>query len=164
MHVSSHRNSMYIRTKPVGQDKGRLLREVAVIENEEELSSVLTKTLQRVRDTAGEVPQVALLQVVDEVAALIVESSDTDLTVKNVCPLGLLVPVKLTNDALVEPHVDASELNAGGKLTDGGLSSPSSFLQFNCRVSKEESHYFRRGFAHLQARIFFLPQFARENP
>lgn len=119
---------MYIRTKPVGQNKGRLLREVAVIKDEEELGSVLTETLQRVRDTAREVPQVTLLQVVDEVAALVVESSDSDLAVKDVGPLSLLVPVKLTNDTLVESHVDTSELNAGGKLTDGCLSGPSSFL------------------------------------
>jgi hypothetical protein len=46
--------------EPVSQDEGRLFREVARIEDEEELGSVLTKTLQGVRDAGGEVPEVAL--------------------------------------------------------------------------------------------------------
>lgn len=120
-------------TKPVRQDKGRLLGKVAVIENDEELGSVLTETLQRVRHTTGEVPQVTLLEVVDEVAALVVESSDAHLTVQDVSPFGLLVPVKLTDDALVESHVDSGKLDTGGELTDGRLSGPASFLQFRCQ-------------------------------
>lgn len=120
-------------TKPVGQDKGRLLGKVAVIEDDEELGSVLTETLQRVRHTAGEVPQVTLLQIIDEVAALVVESSDAHLTIKHVSPFGLLMPVKLTDDALVESHVDSGKLDTGGELADGCLSGPASFLQFRCQ-------------------------------
>jgi hypothetical protein len=49
--------------------------------------------------TAGEVPQVTLLEVVDEVAALVVERRDAHLAVENVRPLGLLVPVELADGA-----------------------------------------------------------------
>lgn len=85
------------------------------------------------RHTTGEVPEVTLLQVIDEVAALVVESSDAHLAIKHVGPFGLLVPVKLTDDALVESHVDSGELDTGGELTDGRLSGPASFLQFRCQ-------------------------------
>jgi hypothetical protein len=44
--------------EPVGEDKGRLFGKVAVVENQEELGAVLTKTLERVRNSAGEVPKV----------------------------------------------------------------------------------------------------------
>lgn len=55
---------------------------------------------------AGEVPQVALLEVLDEVAALVVERGDTDGAVEDVGPLSLLVPVQLADDALAQAHVD----------------------------------------------------------
>lgn len=77
---------------------------------------------------AGEVPQVALLEVLDEVAALVIESSDTYGAVEDVSPLGLLMPVQLADDALAQAHVDGGELARGGQLADGGLAGPSSFL------------------------------------
>lgn len=86
------------------------------------------------RHTAGEVPQVALLQIVDEVAALVVKRRNAHLSVEHVRPLGLLVPMQFANDALAQAHVDASQLARGGQLTDCGLAGPAAFLDLgeNC--------------------------------
>lgn len=75
-------------------------------------------------------PEITLLQVVDKVATLVVESCDADLAVKDIGPLGLLVPVELANDAFTEAHIDTCQLNTSRQLSDSGLSSPSSFLSF----------------------------------
>jgi len=101
---------------------------VAVVKDEQELGAVLAQALQGVGDAAGEVPQVALLEVVDEVAALVVEGRDADLAVEDVGPLGLLVPVQLADDAAVEAHVDAGQLDAGGQLAHRRLAGPAAFL------------------------------------
>jgi hypothetical protein len=61
----------------------------------------------------GEVPQIALLEIIHEAATLGVESSDADLAFKHVSPLGFLVPVQLTDDTLVETHVHAGQLLGG---------------------------------------------------
>lgn len=64
------------------------------------------------RNAAGEVPEIALLQVVHEVAALVVDGSHTDFSVQDVSPFGLLVPMELSYDPFVEPHVYGSQLHA----------------------------------------------------
>lgn len=38
------------------------------------------------------------------------------------------MPVQLSNDTLVETHVHTSQLNAAGKFSNGGLTSPPAFL------------------------------------
>lgn len=115
-------------TEPVRQDKGAFFREAAVVEDEQELGAILAQALQAVRHTAGEIPKVALLQVIHEVAALVVKRGDADPAVKDVRPLGLLVPVQLADDAFAQAHVDTGKLTRGGQLTDGGLAGPASFL------------------------------------
>jgi hypothetical protein len=96
--------------------------------------------LQRVRMSGWKVPQVALLEVVDEAAALGVKCSDADLALEHVSPLGFLVPVEFANDALVEAHVDTSELLARAKLANGSLTGPAAFFDANVRVRKRPAH------------------------
>lgn len=115
-------------TEPVRQDERALFGKVSIVKDEQELGTILTQALQTVWHTAGEVPQVTLLQVVDEVAALVVEGSDAHLAVKHVRPLGLLVPVELANDAFAQTHVDAGKLARSGQFTDRRLAGPATFL------------------------------------
>ncbi len=89
-----------------------------------------------VRHAAGEVPQIALLEIVDEVPAFVVDRSHADLAIQHVCPLGLLVPMQLADDPLVQAHIHTRQLDAGAQLADGRLSGPSTFLQLV--VSTEE--------------------------
>lgn len=50
---------------------------------------------------ASNKPEIALLDVIDKVASLVVNGGDTAAAIKDVCPFSFLVPVKLTNDPLV---------------------------------------------------------------
>jgi hypothetical protein len=54
---------------------------MTVIEDEKEFCAILAKTLERVRHTTGEVPEITLLEVINEIAALIINSSDADLAI-----------------------------------------------------------------------------------
>ena len=63
-------------TEPVSQQEGRLLGEVAIIKDQDELGAVGTKALQRVGNTAGEIPQVALVHRRDVVAPVLVHRRD----------------------------------------------------------------------------------------
>jgi hypothetical protein len=127
-------------TKPVGQHKGRLLGKVTVVKDEQEFGAVLAQALQRVGDAAGEVPQVALLEVAKVGASLVVEGGDADLAVEDVGPLGLLVPVQLANDARVEAHVDRGQLAASAELTDRRLAGPAALLDADVRVGEAPAH------------------------
>ena len=88
----------------------------------------------------GEVPEIALLQVVDEAAALGVESCDADLAFKDVGPLCFFVPVELADDTCFQAHVHTGKLLARAKLTDSGLTRPATFLDANVRVGKRPAH------------------------
>jgi len=57
--------------------------------------------------TGWEVPQIALFELVDEVATFEIQSCDTDLALENICPFSLDVPVEFTDHTLVKSHVDA---------------------------------------------------------
>jgi len=65
---------------PLVQEESRILRKVATVKDQEELGAVLAQALKGVRVARWEVPQIALLQVVDERTAFSVESCYADLT------------------------------------------------------------------------------------
>lgn len=93
-------------TEPVSQDESALLREATIVEYKQELCAIGAQALQAVGYAAREVPQVTLLEVLHEVAALVVERGDTHRAVKDISPLCLLVPMQLADDALAQAHVD----------------------------------------------------------
>jgi hypothetical protein len=125
---------------PVGEQEGGVLGEVAVVEDEEEFGTVRAQALQRVGVARWEVPQVALLKVIDKATALGVERGDADLAFKDVGPLGFLVPMKLADDAFVKTHVDTSKLLARTKLANGCLTGPAALFDSNVRVCKGPAH------------------------
>lgn len=51
---------------PFVKQKSRIFGETAIVEDEEELRSVLAQALQRVRVTGRKIPQIAFLEVVYE--------------------------------------------------------------------------------------------------
>lgn len=101
---------------------------MTIVEDEQELGAVGSKTLKGVRMAAWEVPQVTLLEVIDEVAAFLVKSCNPDFAFKDICPFSLDVPVKFSDHAFIKTHVHASKLNACWELSDGGLTCPATFL------------------------------------
>jgi hypothetical protein len=77
-----------------------------------------------------EVPEITLLQVVDETATLRVQRGDTNTAFQDIRPLGLFVPVELADDAFIETHVYTSQFDTDWQFPDGGLSRPSALLCF----------------------------------
>jgi len=109
--------------EPVGQQEGLVLREVAVVEHQQELAPLM-KALDRVRDAGGEVPQVAQTDVVDEVAPVLVDGADACTAGEHVGLFGLLVPMQLSDTAGFETHIHAGELGGNRQLAHGHLPRP----------------------------------------
>jgi hypothetical protein len=130
------KNSFGRVANPVGEEEGRVFGEIAVVEDEEELGAVGAETLERVGMARWEVPQVALFEIVDEATALGVEGGDADSAFEHVRPLGLLVPMKLADDAFVQTHVHAGKLLAHAELADGGLARPAALFDPDVRVGE----------------------------
>jgi hypothetical protein len=64
---------------PLIQEESRVLGEVATVKHQQELGPVLTQTLERVWVTRREIPQITLLQVIDEGTTIGVEGCNADL-------------------------------------------------------------------------------------
>ncbi len=62
--------------EPIGEQEGLFLREVAVVEDEQELAPVPLQSLDRVRDAGPEVPEVAFAYVILEGATALVGGGD----------------------------------------------------------------------------------------
>jgi hypothetical protein len=125
---------------PVREQEGRVLGEVAIVKDEEELSAIGAETLQRVGVARWEVPQVALLEIVDEAATLGVEGGDADLAFENISPFGFLVPMELADDPFIESHVHTGQFFAGAELADGRLTCPATLLDADVGVGKGPAH------------------------
>jgi hypothetical protein len=102
---------VYGRT--VADEERLVLGEVPVVEDEQELAPFL-ESLDGVRNAGREVPQVALADVGDEVATLLVDGRQARAAGEHERPLGLLVPVQLADSARLQAHVHAGELGRDG--------------------------------------------------
>jgi hypothetical protein len=106
-----------------GDQERLVLGEAPVVEDEEELAPLL-QALDGVRDAGRKVPQVALADVLDEVAPLGIDRSDARASGEHVGPLGLLVPVHLADASRLQAHVDPGQLRRDRQLARGHLASP----------------------------------------
>ena len=122
--------------EPVAEQERIVLVEIAIVEDKEELAPVRTKPLDRMGNAAGKVPEVADADVVDKVAALLVDRRDAGRSVKHVGPFRLLVPMKLANAAGVEPHVHAGDRFRYAKLARGDLTRPAAARLPHMRVGE----------------------------
>src|SRR5262249_58536676 len=83
--------------------------------------------LNRVRVSGREVPQIALPNVVDEVAPVLVDGGDAGRAGDHVGPLRLRVPVHLAHTAGVagiEAHVHPGDGGRARELAHGDLAAP----------------------------------------
>jgi hypothetical protein len=119
--------------EPVAEQEGVVLGEAAVVEHQQELAAVGLEPLDRMRAALGEVPDVADADVVDELAALLVDRGDAGAAVYHVGPFGGLVPMQLAHAAGVEPHVDAGDLLGDAELALGDLAGPAAALEPHVR-------------------------------
>src|SRR2546425_10645085 len=110
--------------EPVGEQEGLFLREVAVVEDEQELAPASFQALDRVRDAGPEVPEVAFAHIVLEGATVLVNGGDPGPALEHVSPLGRLVPVQFPDAASLEPHADAGDLGGDGEFPCRRLTAP----------------------------------------
>ena len=64
-------------SEPVADQKRAVFRKIAVIEGQQELTTVGIKTLNGVGDTRREVPKITLFDVIDEVLPLRIDGGDS---------------------------------------------------------------------------------------
>src|SRR5258706_10394571 len=93
-----------------GEKEGALFREVTVIEHQQELAAIRTKSLNGMGKTCGEQPQIALLHVVDEHCAVGIQNCDASAAVLHHRPLSCGVPVEFAEAAGSKPHVYAGQI------------------------------------------------------
>lgn len=72
-------NSLGCVLDPLVQEESRIFRKVAAVKYQQEFGSILAQALEGVWVARWEVPQIALLQVVDEGTTIGVESCYADL-------------------------------------------------------------------------------------
>jgi hypothetical protein len=122
--------------EPVAEQKRAVLVEVAIVEDEEEFASVRTKPLDRMGNAAGKIPEIADADVVDKVAALLIDRRYAGRSVKHVGPFRLFVPVKLADTAGVEPHVHPGDRFRNAKLARSDLPRPTAARLPHMRVGE----------------------------
>jgi hypothetical protein len=83
---------------PLVQQESRILGEVATVKHQQELGSILAQTLEGVWVTRREIPQIALLQVINEGTAISVKRRNADLACSmSVTSSGALPSILLTH-------------------------------------------------------------------
>jgi hypothetical protein len=97
--------------------------EITIVENKQVLI-LLRKTLNHMRLALREVPNIAFIQNLKLVAAVLVNSADTNLTLVDIPPLGDAVPVQLANAAFGQVLLGTGDVVTGGQVGDDLLSDP----------------------------------------
>ena len=92
--------------REVSQKQSAVLAKVAVVKHEQELAATLGERLDVVRHARWKIPNVSRLEIADLVAALLVDGSDAERALHDVCPLGTLMPVELSNGTLCKERYE----------------------------------------------------------
>src|SRR5271157_2952498 len=107
---------------PVGDAECAKFREVAVVEDEDEMSRLVPETFEHVTVTAGEVPDVAGLEIVGLGTPPRVDHGRAHAAFYDKRPFGSRgVPVQLAHGARLQPHRDARDPLGDRQLFDGRL-------------------------------------------
>jgi hypothetical protein len=72
-------NGLGCMLNPLVQEESRILGKVTTVKDQQEFGSVFTQALERVWVARWEVPQISLLQVIDERTTISVQRCNTDL-------------------------------------------------------------------------------------
>ncbi len=129
---------------PIGEQESVVLVEIAVVEHEQKFRAVRIETLDRMRDTGPEIPQIADADVVDEIAPVGVDRGDARRAGEHVGPFGGLVPMQLTNAAGIEPHVHAGNVFGDAEFARRDLPGPAGGFEAHVRVFEGEAEVRQR--------------------
>jgi len=124
--------------EPIADQEGVVFGKAAVVEYEQKLAAVGPQPLDRVRNSRREVPEVADADVIDEIAAVLVNAGDAGATIQHVGPLGGLVPVQLAHAAGVQAHVDAGNVLGDSELALRNLAGPAAAFQAHVGLRKRK--------------------------
>src|SRR5207302_7445995 len=94
---------------PVGEQNSGKLRKVAVIENEQELRAIGIQSLNRVRNSGGEIPKIVFRYVGDEAFAFVVDGGNPRASVEHIGPLRSGMPMEFADSAGRKPHIHAGK-------------------------------------------------------
>ena len=134
-HAEIHGERLGLRVRhPIGEQQRVELGRLAVVEADDELAPIRAHALQRMGQPRREVPQAALLHVLDVGAALPVDRGDAAGAARHVGPFGIEVPVQLADAAAGEPHVDARDLLRDLEIVLRHLARPATILDAARRV------------------------------
>ena len=114
---------------PIGEQDGGVLGKVAVVENQQELSAVGIQSLNRVRNSRGEIPKIVFLYVGDEALAVGVDRGDSRASIQHERPLRGGVPMEFAHAAGGEPHVHAGHGLGDLEFAYRHLARPSALVQ-----------------------------------
>jgi hypothetical protein len=110
--------------EPVAEQEGIVFVEIAVIENQQEFAAVGIEPLDRVRRAAGEIPEIADADVIDELVTLRIDRGDAGAAVQHVGPFGRLVPMQFANAAGVQAHVHPGDVLGNAEFALRDLPGP----------------------------------------
>ena len=96
--------------EPIGDQEGVVFVEFAVVEHQKKFATVGTETLDGMRNTGREIPQIADAHVINEIPTLRVDCRDARRAVKHVGPFRRFVPVQLAYGSGIQAHVHARNI------------------------------------------------------
>ena len=107
---------------PVGDAEGAEFGEVAIVEDQDEMTGLVAEALQHVTVPPGEVPDVARVEIVGLGKAAWVDDGGANAPLDDEGPLGRGgVPVQFAHRARLKPHRNPGNSLGDRQLRDGGL-------------------------------------------
>ena len=107
---------------PVGDAERAELGEVAVVEDQDEVAGLVAQALKHVAVAAGEIPDVARLEIIGLGVALRIDDGRAHAPLEDEGPLGGGgVPVQLAHRTRLQPHRNPGDAFGDRQLLDGGL-------------------------------------------
>src|SRR6476660_4413729 len=110
--------------EPIGDEKGIVFVEIAIIEHQQKFTPVRIESLDRMWNSRREIPQVADTYIVDEISAFRVDCGDARRPIEHVSPFGSLVPMQLAHAASIQAHVHAGNVLGNAELAACHLAGP----------------------------------------
>src|SRR5258707_6480903 len=105
-----------------------VFRKHTLIEDQEELASVRSQALYRMREAGREVPQVALAHVVDKDRPIRIQQRDASISVEHDGPLIGCMPMEFAKAASSQAHIDARQVCGGRQFALRHLMGPAALL------------------------------------
>ena len=122
--------------QPIRDERRVFLRELAVVEDEQEFASARPQPLKRMRNAGRKIPEIARRNIFHITRSVVIDGGQTAGSVEHQRPLIGGVPVKLPDAARRQPHIDAGNLGRDRECLHIDLPRPAAVL--NTPVRRRE--------------------------